>query len=63
MWLSRSVKVSLSVGGNNRKGKLYAEENMVDFAPENVIVKDGYLILRLTKSVKQDFPNDFPRDN
>ncbi len=45
------------------KGDWTFEENMVDFAPENVIVKDGYLILRLTKSVKQDFPNDFPRDN
>lgn len=37
--------------------------NLVDFAKENIVVKDGYCILCLTKSSQKGFNGTVPKDN
>jgi len=45
------------------KGDWTFDGNLVDFAPENIVVKDGYCILCLTKSSQKGFNGSVPKDN
>lgn len=39
------------------------DENLVDFSPENVTVKDGILVLSLTPATATGFSGDVPKDD
>lgn len=44
------------------KGDWTFEGNLVDFSPNNIVVKDGYCIICLTKSGATGFSGDVPQD-
>jgi hypothetical protein len=45
------------------KGDWTFDGNLVDFAPENIVIKEGYCILCLTKSSQKGFNGSIPKDN
>ncbi len=49
--------------GRWSKGAWTFEENKVDFSPGNIVVKDGYMILCLTRANAPGHTGSIPRDN
>ncbi len=45
------------------KGDWTFDGNLVDFAPENIVIRDGYCILCLTKNSQKGFNGSIPKDN
>lgn len=45
------------------KGDWTFDGNLVDFAPENIVIKDGYCVLCLTRSSQKGFNGNVPKDN